>query len=177
LDDLLFPPQTGPGKADTEMVILTRALPRLAILFLFVVLLLTACAGGTPAPVSAAPDTEFTLSAGQTATIEGAGLTVQLIGVANDERCPSQIECAASGPVTLTISVQSGPDAPTEFTLQTFTSNDGRSPGGIFQGIQDRVEFGGYLIRVTGVLPYPTTLKDRNKLSGYSLSFVVTEAR
>ena len=145
-----------------------------AFLVLAALIFLSACEGGTPAPVSAAPGTEFTLSAGQTATIEGAGLTVQLVAVTNDERCPNRIECAMSGPVTLTIAVQSEGVEPVEFTLQAFTSNNGRVPEGPFEGIQDRVEFNGYLIRVVGVLPYPETLADRNDLEDYQVTFVVS---
>jgi hypothetical protein len=92
----------------------------------------------------------------------------------SDERCPSEIECAASGPVTVSLSVQQDGETPSMFSLQTFTDQDGRAPSGSFEGIEDRIEIGDYLIQVVGVLPYPQNLSGI-KPSDYQATFMVTE--
>jgi len=139
------------------------------------VLLLTACQSATPSPITAATGMEFTLASDQTATIENTGLHLRLIGIAGDERCPSEIECAMSGPVSLTIFVQKDAGSPVEYALQTFTSNDGRSPEGHFEGIEDSIEHEGFVIQVKSVLPYPARSTDEIKESEYQVSFLVTE--
>ena len=62
---------------------------------------------------------------------------------------------------------------PVEFIMETFTGYDGRAPEGPFEGIQDRVEYEGYFIRIIGVLPYPSSLSAPIEASEYRVSFVV----
>jgi len=126
--------------------------------FIFIGLfsILAACQPATPFPVAnASLNEEFTLAPDQSAMISGSGLTLTLIAVSNDARCPARIECAISGPVSLSISIQKDAESPQEFNLQSFTGSDGRSPDFVFEGIQDRIEYAGYLIQIKGVLPYP----------------------
>lgn len=145
-------------------------------LVLFLLILLSGCDSTTPpAPVAADLGTEFTLAPDQTATITNANLTMRLISIGGDQRCPSEIECAISGPVSLSIAVQRSIDTSVEFDLQTFTSNDGRAPDGAFDGIEDRIEYQGYLIQVKSVLPYPAKSFDEIKDSEYRVSFLVTK--
>jgi len=59
--------------------------------------------------------------------------------------------------------------------MQTFTDNDGRSPAMEFEGIEDRIVYEGYLIRIVGVLPYPEDPSTSIKQNDYRVSFVVTE--
>ena len=147
---------------------------RCITLFLLLLLLLTACQAATPAPIAGMLDSEFTLATDQTVTIENTGLSIRLIGLTNDQRCPSEIECAVSGPVSLSISVQKDSEEPIEFALETFTSNNGRAPDRPFEGIEDRIDFEGYIIQVKSVLPYPARSFDEIKDSEYQVSFVVT---
>ncbi len=62
-------------------------------------------------PPQIAPQTgeEFTLAPGQEAAMQGTGLIVSLTGVPDDQRCPLKIECAMSGPVTVTIEIAISP--------------------------------------------------------------------
>lgn len=143
--------------------------------FLVVLLTTTACRSATPAPITGAVDSEVILAPDQTVTIENTGLNISLIGITGDERCPSEIECAMSGPVSLSIAVQKDSEAPVEFALQTFTSNNGSAPDGPFEGMEDRIEYEGYVIQVKSVLPYPTKAFDEIKNSEYRVSFLVTE--
>jgi hypothetical protein len=148
---------------------------RLAI-FLAFTFLLTACLPATPPPtVDAALDTEFTLASDQTASITDTGLSIRLIGVAGDGRCPSELECAMSGPVSLSLSVQMDGGDPVNMDLQTFTDNNGRAPGMEFEGIKDRMAYEGYLIRVVGVLPYPVHSSGEVKDSEYRVTLVVSK--
>ena len=144
-------------------------------IFLVVFLTVTACRSATPAPIIGAVDSEFTLAPDQTVTIENTGLNIRLIGITGDERCPSEFECAMSGPVSLSIAVQKDSEASVEFALQTFTSNNGRAPDGPFEGIEDRIEYEGYSIQVKSILPYPAKSFDEIKDSEYRVSFLMTK--
>jgi hypothetical protein len=143
---------------------------------LLMVILLAGCGSATPAPFVTTPlGKEFTLTPDQTATITATKLTIRLIGVGGDQRCPSEIECAISGPVSVSLSAQIGNQAPTNIDLQAFTGDDGRAPDMQFQGIQDRAIYEGYLIRIVGVLPYPAKSFNEIKASAYRVSVLVTK--
>ncbi len=137
------------------------------------VILLTGCGSATPAPIVASVDTEFTLAPNQIATLANTELSIRLIGVGGDQRCPSKIECAISGPVSVSLSAQIGNQAPTNIDLQAFTSNNGRAPDMQFQGIKDRAIYESYLIRIVGVLPYPAKSLNEIKASDYRVSVLV----
>lgn len=149
---------------------------KLRLSLLLLTFILTACFPATPPPpITADIGVEFSLAPGQTATIADSGLTITLVAVTGDDRCPIGVECAATGPVTFTISVQTDSAAPTEFVMRTFTNHEDRSPEGPFEGIQDRIEFEGYLIRVVAVIPHPEGFGDEIKAGKYRLTFIVTQ--
>jgi hypothetical protein len=144
--------------------------------FFILTILLTACQSATPYPlVTATKGEEFILAPDQTATITDTGLSIRLIGVAGDERCPSEIECAMSGPVSISLSIQMNDGTATAINLQTFTSNDGKTPEIQFEGIEDRTVYEGYLIQVTAVLPYPANPEKPIKDSEYRVTLKVTQ--
>jgi hypothetical protein len=146
-----------------------------ALALLIALFLLTACQPATLPTVSAEQDTEFALAPGQTASISDTGLSIRLIGVTGDGRCPSELECAASGPVSLSLSVQMDNGSPVNMDLQTFTDNNGLAPGMEFEGIKDRVVYEGFLIRVAGVLPYPVNSSGEIKDSEYRVTLMVSK--
>jgi hypothetical protein len=132
---------------------------------LCLLVLLTACQSATPLPtISAEIDSEFTLAIGQSASIEDTGLTVQLGHILSDNRCPSDVECVESGAVTLTISVQKDSASPSEFTLETFTDNNGLAPTDHFEGMTESVEYEGYLVQVKSVCPIPLNHLVKSKI-------------
>lgn len=139
------------------------------------VILVAGCAPAAPTPATATLGATFTLAPNQTVTLADADLTIQLISVPNDQRCPSSIECAVSGPVSVSLSAQRLGKQATQIDLQTFTSDDGSVPDMQFQGIQDRMVYEGYLIRVVGVLPYPAKSFNEIKASKYRVSLVVSK--
>ena len=152
------------------------------IAFSILVSMLIACRAVTPLPTAPptplAPVTvekEFTLAENQTATVTGTGLTIRLIGVAGDQRCPKEIECAISGPVSLSLSVQKDNGAQTNIDLQTFTDDTGRAPAGKFEGINSSATFQGYSIQVMGVTPYPIKPSAPIKSSDYCVTLTVTQ--
>jgi len=144
-------------------------------------LLLALCAmacrfGAPPEPVLAELGQEFTLMVGQAATIPAADMILTLVSVPGDPRCPYELECAVSGPVSLSITVQAGSEAPQEFALQTFTDNDGRAPDMNFEGIQSSITVGdGYVIQLESVLPYPQKHMGEVKDGEYRVAFTVTK--
>ena len=148
-----------------------------SILFMFLFLLTSACQAATPLPnLTVAEGEEFTLAVGQSAMVSASTLTVKLVGVTEDGRCPSEVTCAESGPVSIAVTVQAGNEDPMEINLQTFTDYQGRTPEMEFEGIQDRIEYEGYLIRAVSVLPYPVNLEDKIEAGGYRVTFIVTKA-
>ena len=134
--------------------------------------ILSGCQTASPL-IEATRNNEFSLDSGQSARIRGTDLTITFHYVLSDDRCPSELECVANGPVSLSLSVHRGVAVPSGITMQTFTDLEGRAPGSLFQGIQDTVEVGDYVIRLLGVLPYPRNLSGI-KASDYQATFVVT---
>lgn len=143
--------------------------------FLFSLCLLMACQPAvTPSsPGPATLNTEVTLAPGQSAAVTGTELTITFYSVVGDDRCPSDVECAASGPVTVSLSVQQGDGEPNEFTLQTFTDLDGRSPNVQFEGVTNRAEVGEYLIQIAAVTPYPQDPEKPIEPSDYRIALLV----
>jgi len=148
------------------------------ILAAILMLLAGACRSITPTPpppLTVTRDTEFTLAPGQTAAVIDAVFSIRLIGIGGDERCPSGVECAASGPVSVSFTLQKGGGDLTTVDLQTFTDQDGRAPDFEFEGIQDHTSYEGYLVRIVSVLPYPKNLNEKIRDSDYRVTFLVTE--
>ena len=140
------------------------------------ILLLSACVPVTLLPpITADLGTEFTLAPGQSATISDTGLTLTLVSVPGDQRCPLNIECAMSGPVSISISVQSDSGTPQEFSFYSFTDNDGSVPDLDFEGMITHIEFEAYVIQIESVLPFPQNKMVEIKDAQYRVSFMIEE--
>lgn len=134
---------------------------------------LAACQPAAPT-IEAAVNNEFVLARDQSARIKGTDLTITFNSVLSDDRCPIEIECAASGPVTVSLSVhREGEDIPTGMTLQVFTGEDGRTSGAPPEAVQNSAETAEHVIWLIGVLPYPKNLSGI-KASDYEATLVVT---
>jgi hypothetical protein len=147
---------------------------RISLLVVVLLSLLAGCRTATPEPITSATDTEFTLSVGQTVSITDANLTITLLAVLSDDRCPSEIECAASGPVTLQLSIRSSDGIVTEEILQSFTDSNGLAPDRDFEGIQSTTNVDDFEIRILGISPYPKTRSDSIKPSEYKVTLKVS---
>jgi hypothetical protein len=143
---------------------------------LFLICILAACRTATTQapPGPAVPDMEISLAPGQSTTVTGTDLTIIFHAVESDERCPREIECVASGPVTVSLSVQQGDDAPNDFILQTFTDVNGRSPNVQFEGITNRAQVGGYVIQLAAITPYPVDSTTEIEPSAYRLGLMIS---
>jgi len=148
---------------------------KLFIVLFPVILLLVACQTMAASPLIAEQGAAFVLAPGEMATIKDTGLIIKLISILSEERCPNEVECAASGPVQISLSAQKDNRTAADLMMQTFTDNHGRSPAMEFEGIEDRIVYEGYLIRIVGVLPYPEDPSTSIKQNDYRVSFVVTE--
>jgi hypothetical protein len=144
-------------------------------LFLVMTCILAACQTDTPPPpTTTTVNHEITLAPDQSATVTDTDLTITFHSVVSDERCPSDVECVASGPVTVSLSVQQGNGTPNDFTLQTFTDVNGRSPNVQFEGITNRAEVGEYVIQIAGVTPYPRNSTTKIEASAYRVALLVS---
>lgn len=107
------------------------------------VLALTACAVvGTNAPQTKTVDvgSDFELSPGQTAVVEGGALTVSFVKVNEDSRCPINAVCVWQGNVATALLLGATAGEKTPVTLHTtLTPHAARS--------------GSYTIALTGIQP------------------------
>lgn len=144
--------------------------------FLLFAFFLTACTPASlPAPIQANIGEEFTLTPGQSVTIPKSDLVITLLSVPTDGRCPLDIECTESGPVTIVVIVQFSSGAAQELVFQTFTDNLGNVPEMDFQGMQTSIEIGDVVIRVSKVLPFPKMSAAEIKPAEYLVSFLLTK--
>lgn len=147
-----------------------------SVWIVFLLIFLLACGFASPLPpVTASPDAEFTLAPGQTAILADTEIEVTLVGITSDGRCPLLIECAMSGPVTVSISIKSGTNVTGEFQLINFTDTDGRVPPMDFEGMSPRVEINGYSISMVSILPFPQRSVREISDDEYRVTFKVTK--
>jgi hypothetical protein len=161
-----------------------QALPKsLTSILFFLCLILVACGGvDSPEPGATLPQSpqpqpteanlgeSFSLTVGQSATIEGTGLTLTFEMVERDGRCPSAVICKSNGPVVVIISAV-GDDLP----LTTFTMNPDPALAAL-DGISPNIfSLEGYEIELTAVTPYPEQPEDIMNLV-YTAALIVTES-
>ena len=145
---------------------------RRTLAYLCLVCILAACQAANPT-IETPLNAEFTLARDQSAFIKTTDLTVTFSSVLSDDRCPIEVECAANGPVTVSLSIhRAGDNPPINVTLETFTNQEGRALAEEFEGVEPSADIGEYLIRVVSVVPYPRNLSGI-KASDYQATFVV----
>ena len=81
-------------------------------------LALLAC-DGSPTGPTVGLDTAFTLTAGETATLEGRAVEIRFIGVTGDSRCPIDVACVTGGDAVVQISARSGTGPDVLYELHT----------------------------------------------------------
>jgi len=74
---------------------------------------------GSPSAERVPLGREFSLAVGQSAVVGDAGLRVSLKGVAQDSRCPVDVQCIWEGDATVSIDVASAPSPRAEYELHT----------------------------------------------------------
>ena len=119
-----------------------------------IVLALSACAtpsqpGGAGSPTTAIqvqPNREFDIAVGQEARLQGTDIVLRFGGVANDSRCPSDVQCVWAGNAVVGLSLRQGEASATEAALNTT--------------LEPKItKFGGHTIKLVGLKPMPDTGK------------------
>lgn len=91
---------------------------RTSVALFFIIWILAACQSGIALPqITAQTDTEFALFVGQSAALEESDLHLTLNSILDDNRCPIRVECVASGPVSISLSIQPGNGEPTRLAV------------------------------------------------------------
>ena len=124
------------------------------IIFATVGLVLGACAtpsqpgsAGNPAGViQVQTNREFEIAVGQEARLQGTDIVLRFGGVANDSRCPSDVQCVWAGNAVVGLSLRQGEGPATDAVLNTTLD-------------PKITKFGGYTIKLVGLKPVPDTGK------------------
>ncbi len=112
------------------------------------------------APVSTVPvGTDFVLAPGASAAADDGALTVGFIGITNDSRCPTNVQCVWAGSARAGLRVRDGA-ASRDLHLETLAT-------------KDTATVGVYLIRLVEVNPAPVTT-DPIPASAYRITLRVT---
>jgi len=132
-------------------------LPAVLLLLLF----LAACGGGA-GEVKADLGREFSLSSGQTASIQGEGLQLKFIEVVNDSRCPHGVTCVWQGQASCLVEITYLESSHRVTLVQPGLTED-----------PSRIDFAEYIIGFN-LTPYPQAGKEIEE-SDYRLQLVVTK--
>ncbi len=116
--------------------------------------------------VLAGLDTPFQIGVNQQAFLETENMSIELLDIIDDSRCPSDFRCAVSGEVVAEIMISKGAE-----TLGVYNISDWRQS----IGYTSKINVDNYVVELAGVSPYP---KDDSgiRLSDYVLTFAVSKA-
>lgn len=113
-------------------------------------LVLAATTSACPRPLANTPPTvparlgeEVSLAPGQTATLEGEPLTIAFLRVAEDSRCPRDVQCIRAGEAKVELEMRIAPD---------------QVENAILQAVEEphSTRFGPYEVRLIRLEPLPT---------------------
>jgi hypothetical protein len=133
------------------------------------------------APGSAAPPArarsidlggEFALAPDESVEVTGASVRVRFTNVVSDRRCPRQVQCAITGPVTIELGVL---EAGGEERLVKLAVLDRDVGGPALQGITSCVRIGKLALRLRDVQPWPIR-GSATPRADYRASFVLASA-
>ena len=136
--------RTGPSIATataTRMATIMRTLGLLGL-----ITLLVGCDGALSDAESVALDRAFELAPGQEVRVDGADLTLRLIQIAEDSRCPADIACVWEGNARAVLEVVRDDE---ERGIALNTSHDPRVG-------PHAAEIGGYRIELLDLSPPPS---------------------
>ena len=139
---------------------------RRMIIFLLLLVGVTACGATADQPKSVLIGDLFTVVMGETAVIPNENLAITFDNVLEDSRCPSQVECAEMGQARGVVMVQQGEDEPINFE---FNTNAAPSLN------QQRITFGQYVLELQLLAPYPQKPDKPIKADAYWVTLVVTK--
>jgi serpin B len=113
----------------------------------------------TPGDLQASLNEEFELNVGESAYIPGADFTLRFVGVAQDSRCPADVECVQAGDATILVDISQDGRLITSEVL-SLASNE-----------IPMVE--GYGVRFVSLAPAPVSTQTIQE-SGYTATLVVS---
>lgn len=111
-------------------------------LFSLCLALMVACAQQSGGGGQASVGQEFSLRAGRQAELKGARLKVRFVGVAEDSRCPTGVDCIWAGNARVSLVVQRAGGPATTVELNTNVE-------------PKAVSAEGYELALTSLSPYP----------------------
>ena len=110
-----------------------------------VLALFGACANTAPDPIQPL-DSAFEVPVGRTVRIVGTTLEVHFVGVSNDSRCPTDVQCVTAGDATIELQVAADGAAGVRYELH---SNDGAR----------EVVHAGYRLTFVDLKPLPVSTR------------------
>ena len=124
--------------------------------------------GGTRiASASGRTNCDLKIRVGRTATLAAEKLRFRFVRVANDSRCPKGVECVWAGNVEVLIEIGTK-SGRVKKTLRLNTNASPERPA--------EAEFGGYIVKLVGVSPYPRA-GYKIRPGEYVASLVLTQER
>jgi len=121
---------------------------------LFAIALAIAAQGCVARPRFTALGDDFALAPGEAAVLRGPpDYVVRFVAVVSDGRCPRSTECAATLPVTVSVSLGTG-GGETRQELSILDRDVGEPR---FKGIRSCAPLGPYVLRLRDVQPWPPT--------------------
>lgn len=133
-----------------------------SLIAVLLLLLLAAACGGGAGEVEAELGQEFSLTIGQTASIQGEQLNLKFLEVVNDSRCPRNVTCIWQGQATCLVEIT---------YLESVHRLTLTQPG--LTEEPSRIQFNDYLIQFN-LTPYPQAGQEI-KNGDYRLKLVVTK--
>ena len=118
--------------------------------------------GGSSTANSVSMDQEFELAPGQSALVGSEPLKVTFLSVADDSRCPTDVQCVWEGDAVARVSVSIGRQEPTSYELHTNT------------GFATQATHGAYRVRLAAVAPAPRSGATIDP-SAYVITLIVTK--
>lgn len=129
----------------------------LVLLLVAVLFTLPGC-DESPTGPTAPLNTAFTLAAGETATVAGAGLSIRFNRITGDNRCPADVVCVLGGSADVHLTVRSA-ESTAEHVLRT--------------GDMQPVRHHAFTIALVQVAPYPFSARPIEP-SEYRVTLTVT---
>ncbi|MBW3660915.1 MAG: hypothetical protein KY397_04700 [Gemmatimonadetes bacterium] len=118
--------------------------------------------GAAPATVRADLDEEFSLSYGESAVVGPERLTIKFRRLAEESRCPQDVQCPTVGNAAAELAVETADGAAATLTLNTHRPpREAPAPG--------------HRIRLAGLVPWPRTAEAPLDTADYAVSLRVTE--
>jgi hypothetical protein len=130
----------------------------LPLLFLFAVMVTAYPANGVKSP---ALNQSFDLKIGETASVQGSRMKISFKTVAEDSRCPEDVNCVWAGNAKIILSITNGGRG-----AKTLTLNSGLNP--------KHLTYQGYDIKLADVKPLQNTHKKISQ-SDYVITLAVTK--